>query len=59
MTKLGICTGIVLAVAGASWAVDVSAAEITPMLRFIHNRYFVELGVNTDRQARASFMYVF
>jgi hypothetical protein len=33
--------------------------EITPMLRFIHNRYFVELGVNTDRQARASFMYVF
>ncbi len=33
--------------------------EITPMLRLIHNRYFVELGVNTDRQARASFMYVF
>ncbi|MES2989945.1 MAG: hypothetical protein V4844_00880 [Pseudomonadota bacterium] len=33
--------------------------EITPMLRFIHNRYFVELGINTDRQARASFMYVF
>ena len=31
MTKLGICTGIVLAVAGASWAVDVRAAEITPM----------------------------
>ncbi len=33
--------------------------EITPMLRLIHNRYFVEFGVNTDRQARASFMYVF
>jgi hypothetical protein len=33
--------------------------EITPMLRLIHNRYFVELGVNNSRQARASFMYVF
>jgi hypothetical protein len=33
--------------------------EITPMLRLIHNRYFVELGVNTARQARANFMYVF
>jgi len=33
--------------------------EITPMLRLIHNRYFVELGVNSTRQARASFMYIF
>jgi hypothetical protein len=33
--------------------------EITPMLRLIHNRYFVELGFNTARQARANFMYVF
>ena len=33
--------------------------EITPMLRLIHNRYFVELGVNNARQARANFMYVF
>jgi hypothetical protein len=33
--------------------------EITPMLRLIHNRYFVELGINTARQARANFMYVF
>ena len=33
--------------------------EITPMLRLIHNRYFVELGVNTARQARANFMHVF
>ena len=33
--------------------------EITRMLRLIHNRYFVELGVNTARQARANFMYVF
>lgn len=33
--------------------------EITPMLRLIHNRYFVELGVNNSRQARANFMYVF
>lgn len=33
--------------------------EITPMLRLIHNRYFVELGVNNARQARANFMYIF
>lgn len=33
--------------------------EFTPMLRLIHNRYFVELGVNTARQARANLMYVF
>lgn len=33
--------------------------EVTPMLRLIHNRYFVELGVSTARQARANFMYVF
>ncbi len=34
-------------------------AEITPMLRLIHNRFFVELGVNKARQARANFMYIF
>ena len=33
--------------------------EITPMLRLIHNRYFVELGVNNARQARANVMYIF
>ncbi|HWH85050.1 MAG TPA: hypothetical protein VNU71_22725, partial [Burkholderiaceae bacterium] len=33
--------------------------EITPMLRLIHNRFFVELGVNNSRQARANFMYIF
>lgn len=33
--------------------------EITPMLRLIHNRYFVEFGINTARQARANVMYVF
>jgi hypothetical protein len=33
--------------------------ELTPMLRLIHNRYFVELGVNTDGQPRANFMYTF
>jgi hypothetical protein len=33
--------------------------EITPMLRLIHNRYFVELGVNNSRRARANFMYIF
>src|SRR5262249_39923034 len=33
--------------------------EVTPMLRLIHNRYFVELGVNNSSQARANFMYIF
>lgn len=34
-------------------------AEVTPMLRLIHNRYFVELGVNNAKQARMNFMYIF
>jgi hypothetical protein len=33
--------------------------EITPMLRLIHNRYFVEFGVNNASQARFNFMYIF
>jgi hypothetical protein len=33
--------------------------EITPMLRLVHNRYFVEAGVNDSRQFRANFMYTF
>ena len=33
--------------------------EITPMLRLIHNRYFVEFGVNNSSQARFNFMYIF
>lgn len=33
--------------------------EITPMLRLIHNRYFVELGVNNSSQGRINFMYIF
>jgi hypothetical protein len=33
--------------------------EVTPMLRLIHNRYFVELGVNNSSQARVNFMYIF
>jgi hypothetical protein len=33
--------------------------ELTPMLRLIHNRYFVEFGVNNSRQARANAMYIF
>jgi len=33
--------------------------EITPMLRLIHKRFFVELGANQSRQARANFMYIF
>ena len=33
--------------------------EITPMLRLIQNRYFVELGVNNMSQVRANFMYIF
>ncbi len=33
--------------------------EITPMLRFIHSRYFVEFGVSNNREARFNFMYIF
>jgi hypothetical protein len=33
--------------------------EITPMLRLIHNRYFIEAGVNTQKQARFNFMHIF
>ncbi len=33
--------------------------EVTPMLRLIHNRYFVELGVNNSAQGRFNFMYIF
>ncbi|MBI2768154.1 MAG: hypothetical protein HYX47_00895 [Burkholderiales bacterium] len=33
--------------------------EITPMLRVVQNRYFVEAGVNNSRQARLNFMYIF
>ncbi len=33
--------------------------EITPMLRLIHNRYFVEAGVSTDKNARLNFMFIF
>ena len=33
--------------------------EVTPMLRLIHKRYFVELGVNNASQARMNFMYIF
>ena len=35
------------------------STEITPMLRLIHNRYFVELGVNQAKQGRFNFMYIF
>jgi hypothetical protein len=33
--------------------------EVTPMLRLIHNRYFIEFGVNNTSQARANFMVIF
>ncbi len=33
--------------------------EITPMLRLINKRYFVEFGVNQAREPRANFMYIF
>lgn len=33
--------------------------EFTPMLRLIHNRYFIEAGVNTFGKPRLSFMYIF
>jgi len=33
--------------------------EVTPMLRLIHSRYFVEAGVSTDKNARLNFMFIF
>ncbi len=33
--------------------------EVTPMLRLIHKRFFVELGVNQMKQGRFNFMYIF
>ena len=33
--------------------------EITPMLRLIHNRYFLEFGVNNMKRGRFNFMYIF
>lgn len=33
--------------------------EITPMLRLVHKRFFVEAGVNNSGQARANLMYTF
>lgn len=33
--------------------------EITPMLRLISNRYFVEFGVNNMKQGRFNLMYIF
>ncbi|MBA3592222.1 MAG: hypothetical protein H0W47_00275 [Polaromonas sp.] len=33
--------------------------EITPMLRFIHKSYFVEVGINNMKQGRFNFMYIF
>lgn len=33
--------------------------EITPMLRLIERRYFVELGINQAAEARANFMFIF
>ena len=33
--------------------------EITPMLRLINKRYFIEAGMNNSRQARFNFMYIF
>lgn len=33
--------------------------EITPMLRLISSRYFIELGANNMHQLRANFMYTY
>ena len=33
--------------------------EVTPMLRLIANRYFIEAGVSQAKQARFNFMYIF
>lgn len=33
--------------------------EVTPMLRLINKGYFIEAGLNTEKQARFNFMYIF
>jgi hypothetical protein len=33
--------------------------EVTTMLRLVNKRYFVEVGVNTLKQGRFNFMYIF
>ncbi len=33
--------------------------EITPMLRLVHRRFFAELGVNQNRDARFNLMFVY
>lgn len=33
--------------------------EVTPMLRFIHKRYFIEAGINNMKQGRFNIMYIF
>jgi len=33
--------------------------EITPILRLINKRYFVDFGVNNMKQGRVNFMYIF
>jgi hypothetical protein len=35
------------------------STEVTPMLRLIHSRYFIEAGISTGKQARFNFMYIF
>jgi hypothetical protein len=35
------------------------AYEVTPMLRLIHKRFFVEAGANLQGKPRLSFMYVY
>jgi hypothetical protein len=36
-----------------------NGVEITPMLRLISKRWFLEAGVNTDGRPRFNFMYIF
>jgi hypothetical protein len=33
--------------------------EVTPMLRLIANRYFIEAGVSNNRETRFNFMFIF
>ena len=33
--------------------------EVTPMVRLVHSRFFVEAGINNMLQGRFNFMYIF
>lgn len=44
---------------GPNWRDLSDKAEITPMLRLVNKRFFIEGGVSNNRDVRFNFMYIF